>query len=1070
LLACGLSLFSCRFDSDLKPGAKVRCQDNGDCPRGSRCVAFGVCAEPDGIFVTKSIVPEIVGPGRPVRIVLEFGSGRDSDPNVWAVTPETQELATLKKKTSTRFEYEWSVSSKPDGDQVVFIADSVSTGQRVVELGTVAIDRTPPVLQVTSHQLTPPSVNLLGARVRELRDVANQAELEVVLRSNEVLAADPQVWIIKGTERVSMQKVPSSGAFGTAYRGNVGEVSNGSKIAVWAMGEDLQGNQAPSLVLELNADTEPPTEPKVDEREAIVFFRAPFGTLDVPKKPLFEIEGKPGALPPSSVVIVSSSNGIVAQLDTKEDGSLPRTALLLEDDLTTVFVQAADLAGNLSKRVRVRDVDLRTYVEGVQARLFPTFDGMPSTLGQFASNPSRPSPVRNVVEATPFIVPQLELVRAWPLRPYVFKSIFAFPNEGCVSGQNSRASVNWWADGFYGEGAVTCILERGSWWWRAFRNNGLNLVGSRRVDFGPTTSLVVGSFGSGVEDAPEAQAETTYESFGPSLARRHASAALDFPRDQAVIFGGEALDGGVLGDTWLVTYRGKPIRWVETGSTPPPRKNAAMAYHPGIGRLVLHGGNDGVRTLDDTWTWNGSLWERMAQSQPLAREQHELMFGALRGTLVMSGGVRNGAASESMAVMVGAEWVNNRLVDLALPATCTPDVFARAVVTNRGVSAYCPVPNSPTQYALYDLNGGQGVAAPLVPFAGSAPNFNRNIRLDITRRFGLAAFSSDDANGPGLWVINNGAWVRATTASGKLFAGACFVWNGEFACTNGRTVLFSNDAEVDLPPTSQVVLGAHVWPQSEGIFVADRTLDNGKTSRFIVTSQRGVAEWPGDFYPVGSVVFAGAPEGELFVMLRTANGLDLIFTEVFDGAKWVSRDLGVREDSFAMTQAVRTGSGRLFAFDKGGLFGPDPTKMAAQSPMRYEVRAKALRPSLLAILPDISDTCDELKVAEVEGDVEGEAGGVQGVEIQFFNGFWYQPTPVITSRADATRPKASFSQPGAAFRFGTALTGLVDVFERQPLSVRFVTVGQTKGALDGRLTVKALMSRYACRLDAPKVP
>src|SRR5580704_2567057 len=43
---------------------------------------------------------------------------------------------------------------------------------------------------------------------------------------------------------------------------------------------------------------------------------------------------------------------------------------------------------------------------------------------------------------------------------------------------------------------------------------------------------------------------------------------------------------------------------------PPARSGAAMAYDAANGSVVLFGGQRGTRSLDDTWTWDGSAWSQ----------------------------------------------------------------------------------------------------------------------------------------------------------------------------------------------------------------------------------------------------------------------------------------------------------------------------------------------------------------------------------------------------------------------------------------------------------------------------
>ena len=41
---------------------------------------------------------------------------------------------------------------------------------------------------------------------------------------------------------------------------------------------------------------------------------------------------------------------------------------------------------------------------------------------------------------------------------------------------------------------------------------------------------------------------------------------------------------------------------------PPARSGAAMAFDAANGSVVLFGGQSRTRSLDDTWTWDGTAW------------------------------------------------------------------------------------------------------------------------------------------------------------------------------------------------------------------------------------------------------------------------------------------------------------------------------------------------------------------------------------------------------------------------------------------------------------------------------
>ena len=87
--------------------------------------------------------------------------------------------------------------------------------------------------------------------------------------------------------------------------------------------------------------------------------------------------------------------------------------------------------------------------------------------------------------------------------------------------------------------------------------------------------------------------------------------AFDEQAEVAVLFGG--VDAGMksLGDTWL--FDGTSWKRVH-GSNPPARRYAALAYAPDLKGCLLHGGSDdesGNRSFGDAWLLRENTWERL---------------------------------------------------------------------------------------------------------------------------------------------------------------------------------------------------------------------------------------------------------------------------------------------------------------------------------------------------------------------------------------------------------------------------------------------------------------------------
>jgi hypothetical protein len=123
-------------------------------------------------------------------------------------------------------------------------------------------------------------------------------------------------------------------------------------------------------------------------------------------------------------------------------------------------------------------------------------------------------------------------------------------------------------------------------------------------------------------------------------ARAAAAMAYDAATGTVVLFGGEGIHGGSLADTW--TWDGTTWTKQDPATSPPRRAAAAMAYDAATGTAVLFGGYRSrlPRSLDDTWTWDGTTWTKQhpATSPPRLRLA-ATAYDAATGTVVLFSGL-----------------------------------------------------------------------------------------------------------------------------------------------------------------------------------------------------------------------------------------------------------------------------------------------------------------------------------------------------------------------------------------------------------------------------------------------
>jgi hypothetical protein len=158
-------------------------------------------------------------------------------------------------------------------------------------------------------------------------------------------------------------------------------------------------------------------------------------------------------------------------------------------------------------------------------------------------------------------------------------------------------------------------------------------------------------------------------------ARASHAMAYDSGRGVTVLFGGGASDAR-LNDTW--EWDGS--RWAQRAPpvAPPSRSGHSMAFDSARQVTVLFGGSgacqtgNGVCTLNDTWTWDGSIWTPEAGSPQVPEVNGPMAFDAGREVAVLVG---SSASAQSLLVW---EW-NGAMWNLRTPAQSPPASFGNAL-------------------------------------------------------------------------------------------------------------------------------------------------------------------------------------------------------------------------------------------------------------------------------------------------------------------------------------------------------------------------------------------------------
>ena len=92
--------------------------------------------------------------------------------------------------------------------------------------------------------------------------------------------------------------------------------------------------------------------------------------------------------------------------------------------------------------------------------------------------------------------------------------------------------------------------------------------------------------------------------------------------------------------------------------TPPARSDAAIAYDPLTGEVVMFGGLGDNGSLGDTWIWNGADWtQEVLSPSPLSRTGASMVYDPKLHGLVLFGGAPNQPISASQQANLDATWL-----------------------------------------------------------------------------------------------------------------------------------------------------------------------------------------------------------------------------------------------------------------------------------------------------------------------------------------------------------------------------------------------------------------------------
>jgi hypothetical protein len=298
----------------------------------------------------------------------------------------------------------------------------------------------------------------------------------------------------------------------------------------------------------------------------------------------------------------------------------------------------------------------------------------------------------------------------------------------------------------------------------------------------------------------------------PSARIGHAM-CFDVARARTVLFGGFGGPAvGLLSDTW--EWNGAAWSRINLpGPLPPPRRDHAMCYDVGRGRVVLYGGRDWNGVSGGTWEYDGTGWtEVLTAASPVAAVDCALTYHAGWSRVVLFGGESiQGLISNQTWTFDGQGWV--QLQAGGNPAAVSSvaafyDPIANKVVATGGYSV--AVAAATRVWCLSSSSSGTGIAfgigcgsQPLTLTVSQRPVLGQVARADISN-------APTTIFGHSLGWSNQLPWPLVLPIE-LLSAGmpGCYLWQ------SNDVLSFSVDPAVQFAiPVSYGLVGSHLFSQA----------------------------------------------------------------------------------------------------------------------------------------------------------------------------------------------------------------------------------------------------------------
>jgi Galactose oxidase, central domain len=222
---------------------------------------------------------------------------------------------------------------------------------------------------------------------------------------------------------------------------------------------------------------------------------------------------------------------------------------------------------------------------------------------------------------------------------------------------------------------------------------------------------------------------------------------------------------------------------LSTAASPTARSYLAMTYDPISRKIIMFGGWDGRRHLNDTWTFDGSTWTHLHTRGPLARAAAQMAYDKITQKVVLFGGFNGRNYLGDTWIFDGAtsRWTQAKPAHSPTPVT-GPMLFTDP---NGHVDVYGGFDGQFYQYSMWQWTGTGWNQLNLLalPFARSSAAVGVNQSTGRAVLFGGLA----DINPVNTWVYTGTTWTEKFPSTQPLWV---YAGSAAFDANLNAVVLF----------------------------------------------------------------------------------------------------------------------------------------------------------------------------------------------------------------------------------------------------------------------------------------